>query len=106
VIEFEDRNADDQTCPLPVPESFSKYEKVALMAFYVDELRNQLAVTENAYSQALINYRKNPDILQEIFVRYINKLNSKNRLVQEDRRTKSSSSDVDVIRRLISNRDR
>ena len=63
---------DDQ-CPLPIPEKFTRYEKVQLLRYYINELQNKDCLTADAaYSKALHVGRNEPETLKKIFCRYIN----------------------------------
>lgn len=65
----------EDSCPLPIPERFTRYEKVVLLRYYINELQNREGIAaEAAYSQALEVGRNNPEQLKKIFCRFINTL--------------------------------
>lgn len=69
--------ADEKSCPLPIPDEFTRYEKVQLLRYYVNELQNQEGLAADvAYSKALHVGYNEPEVLKQIFCRYINTLYS------------------------------
>ena len=69
--------ADEKSCPLPVPDEFTRYEKVQLLRYYINELQNQEGLAADvAYSKALHVGYNEPEVLKQIFCRYINTLYS------------------------------